>query len=453
MPSAAKPPPLPRRVIESHDRLKTALRLPEPGETIADKYALVRVIGQGGMGVVYEATHLRLRQRVAIKILRPHVPEYDEVVQRFNREARAAAQLKSIHTARVIDVDALPSGLPYIVLEYLEGRDLNDELAATGPLPVDEAVDILLQVAEAMGEAHRKGVVHRDLKPSNLFVCKMGNRRVMKVLDFGISKVETEGEARITAANVYFGTPYYAAPEQLREACAADARSDVWSLGIILYELVTGRPPFVGSPTQVITKVVVDPVPWPMEFRPGLSRDFVRVMLHALEKAPENRFQSMRELADALAPFGPSQSVAAALGSIPPKRVRLGDLLVNDGLLAPADLERALEVQRTSGTLLGQALLDLGLVTQADLLTALAKQQGIIVTPERPSAVERVRAEREEPTRVPTPTRPRAAASRRRMWLAIAIGLSLGILAAAGLGIALKANAARPPAPVSAPAR
>ena len=197
----------------SRPRLRTLPALPMPGDTIAGKYALVRLIGEGGMGVVFEATHLRLHQRVAIKILRPDLPDFETVVARFEREARAAAQLQSIHTARVIDVDALSNGLPYIVLEFLEGRDLDSELEATGPLPIEDAVDIIQQVTGAMSEAHALGIVHRDLKPSNLFVCRVGDRKrgVVKVLDFGISKSESEGK-RLTPTHEYFGTPYYAAP-------------------------------------------------------------------------------------------------------------------------------------------------------------------------------------------------------------------------------------------------
>ncbi|HLK39440.1 MAG TPA: serine/threonine-protein kinase, partial [Polyangiaceae bacterium] len=216
-----------------------------PGDVLGGKYAIGRVVGEGGMGVVYEATHTRLHQRLAIKVLRPDVPDFHAVMARFEREARATAQLRTVHAARVIDVDAMPGGLPYIVMEYLQGADLDAELQVGGAMAIEEAVDVVLQVAAAMTEAHALGIVHRDLKPSNIFVCMVGGRRVIKVLDFGISKIEGDsGEARITGSHSYFGTPCYAAPEQLLSAADADQRSDVWSLGIILYELLTGRLPF-----------------------------------------------------------------------------------------------------------------------------------------------------------------------------------------------------------------
>jgi len=392
------------------------------------------------MGVVFEAMHLRLRQRLAIKVVRPDVPEFDEVLARFDREARVAAKLRSIHSARVIDVDVLPNGLPYMVLEYLEGRDLGAELGETGPMPVEEAVDIALQVTGAMEEAHSLGIVHRDLKPSNLFVCRVAGRRVIKVLDFGISKHEGDGE-RITGSAAYFGTPHYTAPEQLRSASAADARSDVWSLGVILFELLTGRLPFEGGATSVIARVVTEAAPRPTQYRADLPVELVRVVMHALKRDRGERFESMRELAEALAPFGPKQSVAAAVAEAPRGRGRLGEVLVADGMLSPEDLERALARQRETGKLLGRVLIEMELITQADLLAALATQHGVIVTPDAPPS-RAVRAiQQETAAREATTVNHQshdAAKTPRRLVTGLLVGLPIAAIAAVVLALCLR---------------
>jgi tRNA A-37 threonylcarbamoyl transferase component Bud32 len=383
------------------------VQLPAPGDTIASKYEVVRVLGSGAMGVVYEALHTRLRQRLAIKVLRPDIRNSSDVLTRFEREAHASAQLRSVHAARVIDVDSLPNGLPYIVMEYLEGRDLDAEIGATGPMPIQLAVDITMQVADAMTEAHGLGIVHRDLKPANLFVCHVGERPVIKVLDFGISRLDN-GDPRITSNDEFFGTPSYASPEQLL-GNGGDARSDVWSLGVILFELLTGRTPFLGKSVQVIAKVLTDPIPWPLDLRPEVPKELARVVLQALQRAPAERFQTMQEMADALAPFGPARRAAAVLAEAQGSRGRLGEILVTEGLVTQADLDRALDVQRTEGKLLGRVLLEMGLVGHADMLTALAKQQGLPMTTQ-PTSQERTRLSREASTRPPAPPAPPAPA-------------------------------------------
>ncbi len=414
--------------------------MPQPGDTIAGKYEVIRTLGEGGMAVVFEALHLRLRQRLAIKVLRPDIPDFVEVLARFEREARATARLRSVHTARIVDVETLPDGLPYIVMEYLEGLDLDAALHASGPMPVEQAIDIVLQVTEAMGEAHGLGIVHRDLKPANLFVCRStGDRPLVKVLDFGISKMEVEGSARITLAHAYFGTPCYAAPEQLRSAGDADSRSDIWSLGIILFELLTGRTPYVGAATSVIAQVLSDPIPWPLELRPDLPRDLARIILRALKRDPADRFQSMREFADALEPFGPAARSSVSLAR---PRGRLGEILVADGLLREEDLQRALGVQRSTGVLLGRALLDLGLVAHQDLLTALAKQQGITTSP----AAVGTAVVTQRPPRVAGDIRDVRTGSRRvtrttrHVVFALAVAIPLGVLGALAIGAAVRAS-------------
>jgi serine/threonine protein kinase len=418
---------------------RVGLALPNPGDVIAGKYAITRRLGEGGMAVVFEATHIRLRQRLAIKVQRPDVPEFEQSLARFEREARATAQLRSVHAARTVDVDTLPNGLPYMVMEYLEGNDLDVQLSTHGPFPIDQAVDVALQVASAMQEAHALGIVHRDLKPSNLFMCPVGDRLVVKVLDFGISKIENDGDARLTASDAYFGTPAYAAPEQIRDAGAADARSDIWSLGVILYELFTGQTPFQGAAVSVIAKVMTDPVPWPIDLRPDLPKDLARVVLRALQKDPRERFQTMSELAEALAPFGPARSAATLVADTQRGRGRLGEILVAEQLITQADLDLALGEQRRSGKLLGRVLLDMGLVAHSDLLIALAKQQGIGESPKLAAVVDRSQDGRYAST-VPPSVAPRAP-RRRWLWIAIAVGLPLAILCGVGASLSMGTHA------------
>ena len=430
----------------SGSHLRDGATLPVTGDEIGGKYKVVGVLGSGAMGVVYEAVHIRLHQRLAIKVLRSDVGDLEKLLARFEREAQMSAQLRSVHAARVIDVDALPNGLPYMVMEYLEGRTLDAELTATGPMPVELAVDIVSQVAVAMTEAHGLGIVHRDLKPANLFVCRVGERPVIKVLDFGISRVE--GDARLTGGGEWLGTPSYVAPEQLRENSSEDARSDVWSLGVILFELLTGRCPFEGGTVEVIARVLLDPVPWPTEFRADLSRDLARVVMRALERNPADRYQNMREMADALTPFGPSRSASNVVEEIQKARGRLGEILVTEGMISQRDLEAALEAQRREGRMLGQVLVEMGLVGHADLLTVLAKQQGL--SSAQPPAAVAPKVDRDAPTLAPKSPEaaPLAPAPRRRSWRLPAAVAVLALLVATALGMVYRVGVTRatPPA-------
>lgn len=272
----------------------------EIGDEIRGKYRLLRVIGEGGMGVVYEALHLALKQRVAIKLLHPS-RDAERDTLRFLREGRAAAQLRSHHVARVLDVDAVPEVGPFLVMELLVGRDLDSELQRRGRLGLSEAVDYLLQACDALAEAHERGIVHRDLKPSNLFLCDVGDERILKVLDFGVSKLSDE--PNVTLTHTALGTPLYMSPEQIRNSKEVDHRSDLWALGVILFELLTGRPPFEGAPTAVSVAIAVDPPPWLSTLRTDVPPELERIVMRALEKQPDQRFASVGELAAALHPF------------------------------------------------------------------------------------------------------------------------------------------------------
>jgi eukaryotic-like serine/threonine-protein kinase len=281
------------------------------GEIIAGKYRVGRVLGQGGMGVVVAATHLQLDQEVALKFLLPEALKQPEVVARFTREARAAAKIQSEHVARVLDVGELASGEPYMVMEYLDGEDLDQALRRRGSLPVAEAVGYLLEGCEAVAEAHALGIIHRDLKPANLYLARRpGGTPTVKVLDFGISKSPAgAGDPGLTQTSAMFGSPPYMSPEQVRSTRSADARSDIWSLGAVLYELLTGQRPFEGESAPVVFVAILhkDPVP-PSELRPDLPRLLDMAVMRCLQKDPALRFPDVAAFAAAVGPFGPPSS-------------------------------------------------------------------------------------------------------------------------------------------------
>jgi eukaryotic-like serine/threonine-protein kinase len=280
----------------------------EPGVVLAGKYRIERVLGQGGMGVVAAAYHLHLEQRVALKLMLPHAMASGESVSRFLREARAAARITSDHVARVFDVGTLDTGAPYIAMEYLEGADLSQLLASRGRLPVDEAVEYLLQACEALAEAHSVGIVHRDLKPGNLYLAqRVDGQRLIKVLDFGISKMSgasAQSDALATRTSALMGSPLYMSPEQMGSSRDVDARSDIWALGVVLHELLSGSPPFDGETLpQVCARVMSEPPPPLHERAPGLPPAVYDVVSRCLQKLPAARFQSIAELAHALEPI------------------------------------------------------------------------------------------------------------------------------------------------------
>jgi len=277
-----------------------------PGTVLCGKYEVARVLGRGGMGVVVAARHLRMSRDVALKILLPALRSQPDIVARFEREGRAAAQIQGDHVARVLDVDALPDGSPFMVMELLRGNDLAEILAARGKLPHPEAVGYLLEACAGMVEAHRAGIVHRDLKPSNLFVDRQGARPLLKILDFGISKVTDDASASMTATTTVFGTPLYMSPEQVRSTKNVDARADIWSLGVVLYELLAGEPPFQAPSAPAIIAAIIADRPTPIaERRPDLPAGLADALMRALEKDPAARYPDVQAFAAALAPFGP----------------------------------------------------------------------------------------------------------------------------------------------------
>jgi eukaryotic-like serine/threonine-protein kinase len=272
------------------------------GQVFLGKYHVDAILGQGGMGVVAKCTHLVLNDPVALKMLRKDVMLDRDAFERFMREAQAASKLRSEHVARVVDVGTCPdSGAPYMIMEFLDGHDLGALLEESGTLNVSWASMLMLQTAEALAEAHSLGIVHRDIKPTNLFVTwRADGSSIIKVLDFGISKSPAGTDMRLTQTQSLLGTPAYMSPEQMRSARMVDARTDIWSLGIVFYELLEGRRPFeADSFSEMCVKVAVDP-PAPMtNTPPGLQP----VVLRCLAKSPEQRYPSMYELGRDLLPF------------------------------------------------------------------------------------------------------------------------------------------------------
>ena len=293
----------------------------EPGKVILDKYRIEGVLGQGGMGVVVAARHLHLGELFAIKVLSPQAANRRTAVERFVREARAAARLKNEHVARVHDVGYLNDDTPYMVMEYLEGNDLEHELDLRGSLPVAEAVLYTYQVCEGILEAHAHGIVHRDLKPANLFLVRLVNGApCIKVLDFGISKMAEPLERKkdeLTETGALLGSPMYMSPEQIMDGKVSDVRSDIWAIGAIFYEFLRGRPPFESEVLMDLIRMLTMTTPASLrEVRADVPEELEAIIMKCLEKHPRNRFQSISELMAALHPFV-SQVVPGYVPSAP----------------------------------------------------------------------------------------------------------------------------------------
>jgi serine/threonine-protein kinase len=281
------------------------------GELIAGKYRVDRILGAGGMGVVVAATHIDLERPVAVKLIREELVTDAGAVERLMLEAKAAARIKSEHVGKVLDVGKLPNGVPYIVMEFLEGMDVCQLLEQQGPLSIMEAVDFVLQASEALAEAHLANIVHRDLKPENLFVSRLtdGSPHI-KVLDFGISKqLGDPGRRQLTNPTSAVGSPQYMAPEQMHGG-NIDVRADIWALGAILYELISNRPAFEGSTIPEICIKVMGSQPIPLQQHvPHVPDALAAIVTRCLTKDREQRFASVAELVEHLAPFGSQRSV------------------------------------------------------------------------------------------------------------------------------------------------
>jgi len=323
------------------------------GDIIADRYRVERILGAGGMGVVVAARHIQLDEKVAIKFLLPAALGHPEAVARFMREARAAVKIKSEHVARVTDVGTLANGAPFMVMEHLDGEDLSVWLQRRGALPVEQAVDFVLQACVAVADAHALGIVHRDLKPANLFCVRRSDGQLtVKVLDFGISKVADPtgigSGVAMTRTSSVMGSPLYMSPEQMRSTKNVDARTDIWALGVVLFELLAARSPFLADTgMELVLKVANDPPPPLGEFRPDVPPGLEAIIGKCLEKEVGRRYANVGALAIALLTFAPPR----ARGSVD----RIAGIMQAGGLAATALAEPPLSGPSAGGAAQGPA--------------------------------------------------------------------------------------------------
>jgi serine/threonine protein kinase len=282
-------------------------RLP-PGAVIAQRYRIDSVLAEGGMGIVYRGWHLTLCQPIAIKVVRPELLSNAEAVSRFLNEARAVASLRAVNVAQVLDVGRIRGDTLYMVMEYLDGRDLRATLDEDGALPLGRAADYLVQACTAMQEVHALGIVHRDLKPENLFVANLPDgRQVLKIIDFGISKRLDDTGRSFTQPDRSLGSPQYMAPEQVSTPDHVDSRADIWSFGVVLFEMLTNSVPFrAHSITATCARVLCGEPNSLRQLRPELPEEIYAILQCCLAKNPADRFQTMEELAEALRPFATS---------------------------------------------------------------------------------------------------------------------------------------------------
>ena len=446
--------------------------VPSPGDVLAGKYQVERVIGVGGMGVVVAAMHLILQERVALKFLLPSVMN-GETMARFGREARAAAKIKSEHVARVTDVGVLENGAPFMVMEYLEGKDLSATVREKGPLPIRDAVEYVLHACEAVAEAHALGIVHRDLKPANLFLARRaGGSPLVKVLDFGISKVVARGaslppqddDPSVTRTRAWLGSPLYMSPEQMRSARDVDTRTDIWSLGLILYELCTGAEPWDAQSFPELCAQIMHGEPPALEKRrPDAPPGLAAVIRRCAEKDPALRYENVGELAMALVEFAPTRARSAAERAV--------SALEAAGLMKPTGVKR----RPLDGTLPEAVMSPLAAARPAlpappappprapgggggaPPVTGFERTSRM---PEPPAAIDRARrdaASSDRPRRASLPppaSAPAAAARGWGTWIAVAVivisGIGVGAYLARGRSAeapALTTAEAPPPSP------
>lgn len=272
------------------------------GQIYADKYRIVRLLGEGAMGAVYEAENTRIHRRVALKLLHPQLAHKADTLRRFEREAQAAGRIGSQHIVEVLDLGELADGSRFMVLEYLDGTTLDQRIRARRRLTPEEATPIVCQLLEGLGAAHKAEIIHRDLKPANVYLCprsgaQAGGVDFVKILDFGVSKFNVlDDEMSMTSTGAVLGTPYYMSPEQAKGSRQIDPRSDLYAVGVILYECITGQVPFSAETfNELIFRIVLESPPPVESFVPNLDPAFTAIIHKAMAREPSERFQTAEE--------------------------------------------------------------------------------------------------------------------------------------------------------------
>ncbi|MFO0670154.1 MAG: serine/threonine-protein kinase [Polyangiaceae bacterium] len=303
------------------------------GELIDKKYRIVRLLGEGGMGAVYEGENIRVHNRVAIKVLHANIATNQAAVDRFEREAQAAGRIGSEHICEVFDLGDLPSGARYMVMEYLDGESMSGRVTRLGRIPPVQLAQLMMQMLEGLGAAHRAGIIHRDLKPDNVFITKTKNGGdFVKLVDFGVSKfnqLSGDSAMSMTRTGAVIGTPYYMSPEQAKGSKDIDHRSDLYSAGVVMFECVTGQVPFLADTfNELMFKIVLEPVPGPETIVPDLDPAFANLVKKGMAREAKDRFQSADEFMQALAGWLAGQGVQtsmaarAPMASVPSTRLR-----------------------------------------------------------------------------------------------------------------------------------
>ncbi len=421
-----------------YGRARYGLRMEQAGELgsdalvghiVAGRYRVDRVLAEGGMGLVVAATHLHLDQPVALKLPRGEIVNNSEALARFTREARAAAQLKSEHVARVLDAGVSADGSPYMVMEYLEGHSLAQLLEMQGRLDVESATEYAIQVCEGLAEAHARGIVHRDVKPDNLFLVERApGRQIVKLIDFGISKISFAEKGNLETSMI-MGSPCYMSPEQLRSTATVDHRTDLWSLGATLFELLAGKGPFDGSQplADLFVSILERPAPNLRELCPEIPEALSATIARCLERNREVRLQTAAEVAMALLPFAPARARDTA----------------ERAASMPTILRRSRVAAERTARVVDEAPVSDGEPTPPapDETSSPAASLALVLAPPE------MRAEDASAPAVTAPP-PATPPLRRSVWRSVVLGSPVTTIAAGGIAIVLAlALVARPRSP------